>query len=197
MENDSNVTRMTSNSSESPTPTLQGSTGNHTTVPVATTDLGQALPNVKTTDGEFAEKDHHVSTADEPAAGDLGPKNGHYDEKATQTLPPPVDPTRTKSTTNVTHNADNAAGGLTVPGPGMPPNTKPTSRPPGVGMFGGAAPEGIDAEEGFWAPHSQSEEEARTAERAEKGADPWAVKFEVTDRDNPKVGPTYFPQWQC
>lgn len=59
--------------------------------------------------------------------------------------------------------------------------------PPAVMPFGGVAPEGRDAEEGFTAVRSRAEEERRWDKREEEGPDPWAVKFEPGDKANPKV----------
>jgi len=68
-----------------------------------------------------------------------------------------------------------------------------TSGAPAVGMFGGVAPEGIDAEEGRRAPWSQEEEEQRDQEREKHGRDPWAVRFEIGDKTNPKVNFSNLP----
>ena len=58
---------------------------------------------------------------------------------------------------------------------------------PAVGIFGGVAPSGVDAEEGLPAPRDNDEEAARDMERKEKGTDPWAVRFDPGDKANPKV----------
>ena len=63
---------------------------------------------------------------------------------------------------------------------------------PGVGAFGGVAPEGRDAEEGLPAPHSYEEEEAREAEREKHAPDPWAVILEPGSKENPKVSQAVF-----
>ncbi|WWC63519.1 uncharacterized protein I303_106122 [Kwoniella dejecticola CBS 10117] len=79
-----------------------------------------------------------------------------------------------------------------VKGVGMVPISRQSSTPPAVGLFGGVAPTGPDAEEGLRAMRSREEEDERDAEREEKGPDPWAVKFEPGEKINPKNwGVTY------
>lgn len=69
---------------------------------------------------------------------------------------------------------------------GMVPITRKTSQPPQVGLFGGVAPSGPDADEGFRPVRSHEEEEERELARKAKGPDPWAVKFEPGEKANPK-----------
>jgi hypothetical protein len=70
---------------------------------------------------------------------------------------------------------------------GMRPLQREESQPPAIGLFGGVAPSGVDAEEGLRAVRSRKEEDERETKREETGPDPWAVKFEPGEKANPKV----------
>jgi hypothetical protein len=56
-----------------------------------------------------------------------------------------------------------------------------------VSAFGGVAPEDDEEDEGFMAVRSREEADAREQRLEEKGEDPWRVKFEPGDKENPKV----------
>lgn len=75
---------------------------------------------------------------------------------------------------------------------GMVPLSRKISEPPAVGLFGGVAPTGPDAEEGLRAVRSHAEEEEREIKRQAQGPDPWSVRFEPGESANPKNwGVTY------
>jgi hypothetical protein len=78
-------------------------------------------------------------------------------------------------------------GGESVSGYGMVAVSRQTSQPPGVGPFGGVASAGEDAELGLRAVRSWQEELERQEKREKQGPDPWAVRFEQGDPENPKV----------
>jgi hypothetical protein len=81
----------------------------------------------------------------------------------------------------------NKEGGESVSEYGMVPVSRITSQPPGVGPFGGVASSGEDAELGLRAVRSWQEELERQEAREKEGPDPWAVRFEQGDPENPKV----------
>lgn len=58
---------------------------------------------------------------------------------------------------------------------------------PPVSAFGGVAPEDDEEDEGFMAVRSREEADEREQRLEEKGEDPWRVKFEPGDKENPKV----------
>jgi hypothetical protein len=75
----------------------------------------------------------------------------------------------------------------TVRSVGMTPISRQLSLPPAVGMWGGVAPSGPDADAGLRAVRSHEEEMERDEIREKNGVDPWAVKFEPGEKINPKV----------
>lgn len=184
----------------SPTPTL------HTEAPATAGGLhGQPMPGSKAANGDLDEKDHQAAGA----GGKTGPEiaalarkelgidttsheNDTFDEKAAYKGPP--SPSATKNPQRIDRTASGTAiprgthaTGEAVQGLGMVPITRKTSQPPGVGIFGGVAPSGIDAEEGLAPVRSHEEEEEREILRKAKGPDPFAVKFEEGEKTNPKV----------
>lgn len=84
-------------------------------------------------------------------------------------------------------NMPSKEGGESVSEYGMVPVSRMTSLPPGVGPFGGTAASGEDAELGLRAVRSWQEELERQEAREKEGLDPWAVRFEQGDPENPKV----------
>ncbi|ORY35819.1 major facilitator superfamily domain-containing protein [Naematelia encephala] len=205
---DRQVVAMQDSDNESSTPTLSGSAGG---VPLTAGGLnGQPLPGSHMASG-IPEKDHQAAsmggkTGPEIAALarkelGLGENGDTFDEKSHP--PPSSSPThpthkkldrhpsdgtkleRTSSGFKVARHKYATTGEDTVDGVGMLPLDRTTSQPPAVGLFGGVAPTGRDAEEGLRAVRSREEEEERDAKRLQ-GPDPWAVKFEPGERTNPK-----------
>lgn len=141
------------------------------------------------------EKDHQAAHAGAPGGQAVAQRAkadlGLIDEKAStvDTLPP--SPTRkierTASGTHVYRRAVDHKGQATVRAYGMVPIARQISQPPVVGLFGGVAPSGEDAEMGLVAVRSREEEDERQAEMKRKGPDPFAVRFEPGDPTNPKV----------
>ena len=144
------------------------------------------------------------NTLAEKAARDLGltsNANGHaqtntrktknrsstLDEKSGSTPPPAFTQIGRTATGTQIHRNVKTGGRDTVQGYGMVPIARQASLPPGVGPFGGTAPTGIDAEEGLWAVRSHQEELERQKTMDKKGPDPYAVRFEPGDKENPKV----------
>lgn len=68
----------------------------------------------------------------------------------------------------------------------------PLSDPPFVGPFGGASPEGYDAELGLTPARSRAEAQENQVleQKIEDGEDPWVVTFDEGDKRNPKVSAT-------
>jgi hypothetical protein len=184
-------------SDESPTPTLSSQ------VPLAAGGLhGEPMPGSHAREGVLDEKDHQAAASggrSGPGVAALAKKelglDAHgekdtFDEKQTHGPPSPSATKRLERTisgTPVPRRAYTTGGSDTVTGVGMVPITRMTSQPPAVGLFGGVAPSGIDAEEGLRPVRSNEEEEERELARLAKGHDPWAVKFEPGERSNPKV----------
>jgi hypothetical protein len=105
---------------------------------------------------------------------------------------------RTLSGTQVARQHYKAGGVEPVSGFGMTPISRQPSLPPAVAPWGGVAPTGPDAEEGLWAVRSHQEEVDRQKELDKKGPDPFAVRFEPGDKENPKVGQGVdFTSWAC
>lgn len=201
-------------SEESSTPTLHSGVA---AVPVSAGELhGRPMPSSSMTYGQgpsqTQEKNHQLSTPGGETGGEaaslakkeLGTEERDaFDEKNFKGPPSPtiamrrID--RTTSGTQAPRKDHNSAAGDTVRAVGMVPITRKTSQPPGVGIFGGVAPSGLDAEEGFAPVRSHEEEEERELRRQEKGPDPWAVKFAEDDKENPKVSrrPCYSQPWDC
>ena len=73
---------------------------------------------------------------------------------------------------------------------GLRTGQSPMTQAPAVGLFGGVAPSGADAEEGRQPVRSLGEEEKQGAEREKKSPDPWSVRFDPGESANPKVRPT-------
>lgn len=96
---------------------------------------------------------------------------------------------RTSTGTQIPRQGKAGARRDSIQGFGMAPIVRQPSLPPAVGPFGGAAPSGIDAEEGLWAVRSHEEELERQKTMDKKGPDPFAVKFVPGDKENPKVCP--------
>lgn len=195
---------------ESPTPTLDGSR-----VPLEVGGLhGLPMPGSKRNEqGIVDEKDFQAGTTGgktgkelaEQAAVDLGlstipqgqelghgqgqrqvrPKRANtlLDEKRTS---PFTKLDRTATGTNV-HRHLKTGGADPVQGFGMTPLVRQPSQPPAVSPWGGVAPTGPDAEEGLWAVRSHEEEVERQAKIDKKGPDPFAVRFEPGEKENPKV----------
>ncbi|KAL1410858.1 hypothetical protein Q8F55_001801 [Vanrija albida] len=84
----------------------------------------------------------------------------------------------TETTATALHDKDAPKHHIDVPPP----------TPPYVGPFGGASPEGYDAELGLAPARSRAEAESnREAEqKIEDGDDPWVVTFDEGDKRNPK-----------
>ncbi|OCF32686.1 polyamine transporter 1 [Kwoniella heveanensis BCC8398] len=200
--------------SESPTPTLAGGVPASAGGLHGQPQPGSKAAEVQGKDGEFAinEKDHQATRMG-PAGGvgvaalakqelDLDEKHGHAHsqhhlhrkqssrggdaENHGEDRDQFKKIERTATGTRVTHNTHTGAGEEVVQGRGMVPLHRQHSTPPAVGLFGGVAPTGVDAEEGLRALRSREDEEERDATREEKGPDPWAVTFEPGDRANPK-----------
>lgn len=189
--------RQSHNGSESPTPTL------HTEIPpTAGGAPGQPLAGHHVEKGDFNEKDHQAAGA----GGQSGPgvaalakkelgidtntETDAFNEKSYNGPPSPSaskNPRLDRTATGTQVNRGTHTGGDTVQGLGMVPITRKTSQPPGVGIFGGVAPSGVDAEEGLAPVRSHEEEEEREILRKAQGPDPWSVRFEEGDKANPKV----------
>lgn len=185
----------------SATPTLNGGGG---AVPLAAGGLhGRPMPGSKADKhgaGVVHEKDHQASTTGGKTGTEIASlakkelgleERDAFDEKNLRGPPSPTVAMRrierTTSGTRMPRREFTASGADTVTGVGMVPITRKTSQPPGVGIFGGVAPSGPDAEEGFAPVRSHEEEEERELRRLEKGPDPWAVRFDEGDKANPKV----------
>ncbi|WWC90577.1 uncharacterized protein L201_005513 [Kwoniella dendrophila CBS 6074] len=207
MEQENNTQRQdrSESGSESPTPTLSGGG-----VSAGIGGLhGQPHPGTKAFEGKQGnEKDHQAGTTGGAkgqdiaalAATELGLNEKHHDQHHHHShhqnnhdekrgLPDSIEPKkleRTSSGTQVSHNTHTGAGGEVTQGKGMVSLSRQSSTPPAVGLFGGVAPTGTDAESGLRAARSREEEEERDAVREEKGPDPWAVKFEEGEKINPK-----------
>ena len=181
-------------SDASPTPTL-----NHPDVPPNVGGLhGQPLPG---SHANIDEKDHqamgqgnhtgsHIATlARKELHLDTGvQEDDHFDEKQIKGPPSPSTAKRLERTHSGTHIPRNhKVTGESATGIGMVPITRKISSPPGVGIFGGVAPSGPDAEEGLRPVRSHEEEQERELARMAKGPDPWSVKFEPGEAANPKV----------
>ncbi|WVQ95147.1 hypothetical protein IAU59_002241 [Kwoniella sp. CBS 9459] len=192
--------------SESPTPTLAGG------VPASAGGLhGQPQPGTKAAEAQGENGDFVINEKDHQAAGmgvaggagvaalakhELGLDEKHHLDRK-QSSRGEHDHhgedhdqfkkiERTATGTRVAHNTHTGAGEEVVQGRGMVPISRQYSTPPAVGLFGGVAPTGADAEEGLRAARSREDEDERDAAREEKGPDPWAVTFEPGDRSNPK-----------
>ncbi|KAL7422377.1 hypothetical protein Q5752_003023 [Cryptotrichosporon argae] len=155
---------------------------------------GEPLPGSKHALGTVGEKDHQAGTAGRAGGSALGDRaRAELDEKGgyaaaagvADSSSGVIDVKRTASGTHVPSTRA-LVGGPPVPARGMQTLQRKPSRPPAVSPFGGVAPDGEDAEEGLMAVRSREEEDAREAERAAKGPDPWAVRFEPGEKANPK-----------
>lgn len=138
----------------------------------------------------------------EKAAVDLGLNGGNgsgagYSTKARsntldekQATPPFTRIGRTATGTQISrHVKTGGRDAANVTTYGMIPIVRQPSIPPAVGPFGGAAPTGVDAEEGLYAVRSHEEELERQKTMDKKGPDPFAVRFVPGDKENPKVCP--------
>jgi hypothetical protein len=137
---------------------------------------------------------HGRSTPDyaEKVAEQYGVGN-EVNEKEQSDKPTPLVPTprRTERSPTISRKVASSDGEM-ASGYGFAPITKQLSLPPGVGIFGGVAPSGEDAEMGLRAVRSREEELRRESEREKKGPDPFAVRFEPGEATNPKVS-RYIP----